>query len=98
MKRRASGCCVALEVTAGKVAAYCTLAAGSVPLNDLPSALTERLPRCPGVPVARVGRLAIDKAFKGQKLGSALLADAAVRAARSINTRVSSRSAATACI
>lgn len=83
VKRRVSACYVALEVASGKVAGYYTLAAGSVPLNDLPPALTKRLPRYPSVPVARVGRLAIDKAFQGQKLGSALLADAAIRAARS---------------
>lgn len=83
IKRRVSACYVACEVTSGKVAGYYTLAAGSVPLNDLPAALTKRLPRYPSVPVARVGRLAIDQAFQGQKLGGALLADAAVRAARS---------------
>lgn len=83
IKRRVSACYVALQVTSGKVAGYYTLAAGSVPLNDLPPALTKRLPRYPSVPVARVGRLAIDQAFQGQKLGGALLADAAVRAARS---------------
>lgn len=83
VRRRVSACFVAVEVTSGKVAGFYTLAAGSVPLNDLPPALTKRLPRYPSVPVARVGRLAIDKAFQGQKLGGALLADAAVRAARS---------------
>ena len=35
------------------------------------------------MPVARVGRLAVDQAFQGQKLGSALLWDAAMRAMRS---------------
>ena len=45
--------------------------------------MSKRLPRYPSVPVARVGRLAVDQAFHGQKLGGALLADAAVRAARS---------------
>lgn len=83
IKRRVSACYVALEVTSGKVVGYYTLAAGSVPLNDLSPALTKRLPRYPSVPVARVGRLAIDQAFQGQKLGGALLADAAVRATRS---------------
>lgn len=83
VKRRVSACYVACEVTSGKVAGFYTLAAGSVPLNDLPPALIKRLPRYPSVPAARVGRLAIDKAFQGQKLGGALLADAAVRAARS---------------
>jgi len=54
-----------------------------VPLTDLAEALTRRLPRYPAVPVARVGRLAVDRAFHGQGLGAALLADAALRARRS---------------
>lgn len=83
VRRRAAACYVAVEAKTGKVAGYYTLAAGGVPLTDLPEALTKRLPRYPSVPVARVGRLAVDKAFHGKKLGSALLADAAIRAMRS---------------
>ena len=83
VRRRASACYVAVEACTGKVAGYYTLAAGGVPLTDLPETLTKRLPRYPSVPVARVVRLAVDKAFHGQKLGGALLADAAVRAMRS---------------
>ena len=83
VRRRASACFVAVEAKTGKVAGYYTLAAGSVPLTDLPEALTKRLPRYPSVPVARVGRLAVDKALHDKKLGGALLADAAVRAMRS---------------
>jgi ribosomal protein S18 acetylase RimI-like enzyme len=83
VRRRASACYVAVEASTGKVAGYYTLAAGGVPLTDLPDTLAKRLPRYPSVPVARVGRLAVDRAFQGQKLGAALLADAAVRALRS---------------
>ena len=83
VRRRASACYVAVEAGTGKVVGFYTLAAGGVPLTDLPEALTRRMPRYPSVPVARVGRLAVDKAFHGQKLGGALLADAAVRAMRS---------------
>jgi GNAT superfamily N-acetyltransferase len=43
----------------------------------------KRLPRYPTVPVARLGRLAVDEGYRGQKLGAALLWDAATRAARS---------------
>lgn len=83
VRRRVSACYVATEVASGKVAGFYTLAASSVPLTDLSHDLTKRLPRYPSVPVARIGRLAIDKAFQGRKLGGALLADAALRAARS---------------
>ena len=83
MRRRASACYVALEASTGRVAGYYTLAAGGVPLTGLPQAPIKRLPRYPSVPVARVGRLAVAIAFQGQKLGGALLADAALRAMRS---------------
>jgi predicted GNAT family N-acyltransferase len=83
MRRLASACYVAVEEQSEKLAGYYTLAASGVPLTDLPPALAKRLPRYPSVPVARVGRLAVDRAFHGQKLGGALLADAALRALRS---------------
>ena len=83
VRRRASACYVALDATTAKLAGYYTLAAAGVPLTDLPESLIKQLPRYPSVPVARVGRLAVDQAFHGKKLGGALLADAAVRAARS---------------
>ena len=75
VRRRASACYVVVEASSDKVAGYYTLAAGGVPLTDLPEALTKQLPRYPCVPVARVGRLAVDRAFHGQKLGGALLAE-----------------------
>jgi ribosomal protein S18 acetylase RimI-like enzyme len=82
-RRRASACYVAVRDETSAVAGYYTLAAGSVPLTDLPESLSKRLPRYPSVPVARVGRLAIDQSFQRRKLGAALLADAALRALRS---------------
>jgi ribosomal protein S18 acetylase RimI-like enzyme len=82
-RRRASACYVAVQDETNTVAGFYTLAAGSVPLTDLPESLSKRLPRYPLVPVARVGRLAVDRSFQGRKLGAALLADAALRALRS---------------
>ncbi len=83
VRRRASACYVAVENSSERLAGYYTLAAAGVPLTELPEVLTKRLPRYPSVPVARIGRLAVDLAFQGHQLGAALLADAAVRAARS---------------
>lgn len=83
VRRRVSACYVAVEVGSGKVAGYYTLSADGVLLSDLPAGFAKRLPRYPSVPVARVGRLAVDQAFHGQGLGGALLADASVRAIRS---------------
>jgi ribosomal protein S18 acetylase RimI-like enzyme len=82
-RRRTSACYVAVQDEINTVAGFYTLAAGSVPLTDLPESLSKRLPRYPLVPVARVGRLAVDRSFQGRKLGAALLADAALRALRS---------------
>ena len=82
-RRRASACYVAVQDETNTVAGFYTLAAGSVPLTDLPESLSKRLLRYPLVPVARVGRLAVDRSFQGRKLGAALLADAALRALRS---------------
>ena len=72
-----------VEPSSGKIAGYYTLAAGGVALNELPEALAKRLPRHPSVPVARLGRLAVDQAYRGRKLGAALLWDAGMRALRS---------------
>ena len=83
VRRRATACYVALEAPGGPITGYYTLAAGGVPLADLPAPLAKRLPRYPWAPVARIGRLAVDQAYRGRKLGSALLWDAATRAARS---------------
>jgi ribosomal protein S18 acetylase RimI-like enzyme len=83
VRRRVCACYVAVDIGSGKVAGYYTLSADGVLLSELPTSLAKRLPRYPSVPVARVGRLAVDQSFHGQRLGGALLADAAVRATRS---------------
>lgn len=83
VRRRATACYVAVDIGANRVAGYYTLSAGGIPLNDMPAALAKRLPRYPSAPVARLGRLAVDQAHRGRKLGAALLWDAAMRAARS---------------
>ena len=85
VRKRATACFVAIDEAGqtGTVAGYYTLAAGSIALTDLPEALARKLPRYPSVPVARLGRLAIDRAYQGRKLGAALLWDAAQRVSKS---------------
>jgi ribosomal protein S18 acetylase RimI-like enzyme len=83
VRRRVTACYVALETSGSKIAGYYTLAAAGVLLADLPKSLAKRLPRYPSVPVARLGRLAVDQAYRGRKLGSALLWDAIGRSLRS---------------
>jgi ribosomal protein S18 acetylase RimI-like enzyme len=83
VRRRATACYVAIDAATSQVAGYYTLAAAGVILADLPPALAKRLPRYPSVPVARLGRLAVDTAYRGRKLGGALLWDAVARSMRS---------------
>ena len=83
VRRRVSVCYVAVDDASGRIAAYYTLAAGSVLLSGVPEDLARRLPRYPSVPIARLGRLAVDRNYQGCRLGGTLLADAAVRALRS---------------
>ncbi len=83
VKRRASSCYLAIDIDSEQIAGFYTLAAGSMPLMDLPAATVKKLPRYPAVPVARLGRLAVDRRFQGQQLGATLLWDAAQRAVRS---------------
>ena len=58
-----------------KLAGFFTLSAGSVSCSSLPDALARKLPRYP-IPVALIGRLAVDIQFQGKGLGSILLANA----------------------
>lgn len=83
IRRRAASCYVAFDAPSAKVAGYYTLAASGIPLTDIGPDLAKRLPRYPLVPAARLGRLAVDQAYRGLGLGSALLWDAASRALRS---------------
>ena len=82
IRRRVAACFVALEGEK-RIAGYYTLASASLLLADLPASTGKKLPRYPTVPAVRMGRLAVDQAFKGKGLGGALLADALDRAARS---------------
>lgn len=60
-----------------QICGYYMIASGSISFNSIP----ENLPRYP-VPVVHLGRLAVDKAFQGQRLGKVLLADALMRAVK----------------
>ena len=82
IRHRVTVCFVALTEN-NRIAGYYTLASASLLLADLPDEVGKKLPRYPTVPTVRMGRLAVDQAFKGQGLGCALLADALNRALRS---------------
>jgi GNAT superfamily N-acetyltransferase len=63
-----------------RIIGYYSLSAGSLAAADLPDEFRRRLPRYP-VPVALLGRLAVDKSQQGQGLGAILIADALQRIA-----------------
>ena len=79
IRRLVAKCFVAVVQDQKQIAGYYTLAAASLPLELLPADLIRKLPRYPTVPVARLGRLAVDQSHKGRKLGAALLSDTLLR-------------------
>ena len=83
VRRLVTSCFVAVDEADSKVAGYYTLSAAGVLLTDLPATMAKRLPHYPSVLVARMGRLAVNQAHQGRKLGGALLWDAITRSMRS---------------
>lgn len=67
------------------VAGFYTLSAASIAAETLPERWRKKLPRYP-VPVALLGRLAMNRPFQGQGLGSILLVDACKRVAAASET------------
>lgn len=63
------------------VRGYYSLSAGSVECSRLTDEQRKRLPKYP-VPVAHLGRLAVDRSVRGQGLGAHLLVDALWRVVR----------------
>ena len=64
-----------------QILGYYALSAGAVDFDEVPDALKKRLPRYP-IPVAHIGRLAVDRHSAGHGLGSWLLIDALARTVR----------------
>lgn len=75
---------VAVHSETGALAGYYTLSSGSVVCENLPDEMAGRLPKYP-VPVAHLGRLAVDVHFQGKGLGGILLVDALKRALGTAN-------------
>src|SRR5262245_33479151 len=71
-KRRLGRTWVATETGQARVAGYYTIAAGAFDITSLPEAVRKKLPKHP-VPTIHIGRLAVDVAYRGQRLGERLL-------------------------
>ena len=64
-----------------KILGYYSISMAEVTLDSMPESLRKGLPRHP-VPVAKIGRLAVDKTTKGRGFGKYLLVDALKRVKR----------------
>jgi GNAT superfamily N-acetyltransferase len=82
IRRRVSGCFVAVATGTKTVVGYYSLATTSLPLPDIAEATAKRLPRYPLVPAVLMGRLAVAEGHRGKGLGAALLVDAIARTLR----------------
>jgi GNAT superfamily N-acetyltransferase len=80
-KRDFSRTYVVILPPASGVLGYYSLSAGSFDLGVLPEEKRRKLPKHP-VPVAHIGRLAVDQSTQGQGLGAFLLLDALARCER----------------
>lgn len=64
-----------------RVIGYYSVAVGAIDRTNLPAQAAKRFPAFP-IPVARIGRLAVDHAIQGQGLGEDLMMDALRRSLR----------------
>ena len=64
-----------------RVIGYYSVAVGAIDRANLPAQAAKRFPGFP-IPVARIGRLAVDRAMQGQGLGEDLMMDALHRTLR----------------
>lgn len=80
VKRKLAACFI-LPHEGNKVKGYYTLSNDSVPAEHLPEELKNKMPKAyKNLPTTLLGRLAVDKNFKGQGFGKQLLVDALRRA------------------
>jgi len=77
-KRRVAAPFVMLDSERRSVGYY-TLSAYGVRSTELPPAVAKKLPRYPVIPSTLLGRLAVSREHRGQKLGRLLLMDALYR-------------------
>jgi GNAT superfamily N-acetyltransferase len=77
IRRKLSACFVSINEEAGLIQGYYTLSNNSIPLNIIPDSFKNQLPYSyHSIPTTLLGRLAVDKRFKGTGVGKMLLIDA----------------------
>lgn len=72
-----------LVLPGGAIAGYYTLSSIAVAIGEWPAQTIRKLPRYPLIPATLLGRLAVDRRYRGQGHGRYLLADALSRCVRS---------------
>ena len=78
LKNHASGASRCFVLCAGTTVGYYSLSAGAISHEAAPKAMRRNMPD--PLPLLLLGRLAIDRRYHNQGLGSALLRDAMIRA------------------
>jgi len=82
VRKRVASCFVLTADGPAPIAFY-TLAATSIGLRELPGSVAKKLPRYPSVPATLMGRLAVDRRYRGQRFGELMIMDAFSRTLRS---------------
>jgi predicted GNAT family N-acyltransferase len=80
LKRKAATVFVLIDSPNLEVMAYYTLSSFTLEATELESSVAKKLPRYPLLPATMLGRLAVDKKYRGQKFGKLILIDAMKRA------------------
>lgn len=81
VRRGYAACFLLVEKASAKIAGFYTLSSHGIPLTEIAADTARKLPRYPSVPAALIGWLGRDSGFRGQHVGSMLLADAIARLA-----------------
>lgn len=80
IKRKLSVCFVLTDAKTEAIQGYYTLSNNGISSDLIPTKLKKKLPKSySSIPVTLLGRLAIDKAYKGKGIGKVLLIDALKR-------------------
>jgi GNAT superfamily N-acetyltransferase len=79
-RRHIAACFVLFDPARSRIAGYYTLSAFSVVGAALPDAVQKKLPKYGQIPCTLLGRLAVDREYRGAGVGRHLLVDALQRA------------------
>lgn len=91
IKKKLAVCFVLLDSDQETIIGYYTLSNASIPYENVPENLKKKYPRSyDHIPATLLGRLALDKNFKGQGIGAKLLMDALKRSLQVSETHLGS--------